>query len=277
MADTRILINTGPSRRGWHRLELAAKCLRLYAMSHLLKIETGTKEPLVRGSLLHIGQAHINAQSRAVARHEDPGRYYNPLDAIEVAAALPEFSPHGPALSGLCIDVTREYMRRYAGERIDVVMVEEVVEAMLGGKYLLTQRWDLCHRDGGGKIWIRDYKSAAKPNASVLCGYSISGQFLAAQLIGRQRYGDAFGGVQLDILGVTPPYKFLRDTTKPMPAALARFSKDMVELEDRLAALAAEGRDPWDYPGAWNEHTCVGRYGPCAYYTLCQWGKNMLD
>lgn len=277
---SKILINTGPSRRGWHRLELALRCLRLYALSHLLKLDSAHRPALVRGSLLHIGMAHIYAQMRAARTGGDPGRYYDPVPAIEVASHLEEYQPYGEQLREICQDVVASYLVT-TPENIDVQAVEEVVEAHFGGKYLLTQRWDLLYKDKSGRFWVRDHKSAAKPNASTIMRYSLSGQFLAAQLIGRARYGDQWGGVELNILGMeknkkTGAYPVIRERVKPAPGALERFSRDMVEMEDRLAKYAEENRDPWDYPGAWHEHACVTAYGACGFYSLCQWGRSSL-
>lgn len=284
VTDGRILLNTGPSERGWHRIELASRCLRLYAFVHLLKLNSGDRTPLVRGSLLHVGCAHFYAQMRAVQQGTDPGRYYDPLDAMALVA--PEWGELGKSLLPLTQQVMQQYMKYRAADAVNyqVVAVEHPVRAMLGGKYLFTQRWDLVLRDRAGLIWICDHKSSSKPGPSTILNYMLSGQFLGARVIAREMFkpedGNPFGGVKINVLGCTPDAKggfaFPRDNLPMADGAVDRFRDDIVALEDRLADLAARRVDPWEYPGAWHEHACQTRYGPCGYVDVCRFGKGSL-
>src|SRR5512142_2081746 len=82
----KILLNTGPSPRGAHRLETILTCPQLYAYLHVLKLDLGDRTPLVRGSLGHVSLAHHYVQLRAVQRGEDPAAFYEPHVAIDQAA-----------------------------------------------------------------------------------------------------------------------------------------------------------------------------------------------
>ena len=58
---SKFLIDPGPSRKGWHRLAKVLRCPRLYALSYKQKHRTSDEppaEPLVKGSLFHVGLAH---------------------------------------------------------------------------------------------------------------------------------------------------------------------------------------------------------------------------
>lgn len=277
VGDTgKILLNTGPSERGWHRLETASRCLRAYAFHYLLKLNQGDKSPLVRGSLLHVGCAHFYSQMRAVQQKTDPGRYYDPLDAMALVA--PDWGELGKNLLPLTQQVMTEYMKARAADAINyrIVNVEEQVRAMLGDKYLFTQRWDLVLLDRAGLVWIMDHKSSSKPGPSTVLNYMLSGQFLGAELIARKMFkerGAQWGGIKINVLGVSNPFSFPRDNLPFRGGAVDRFRDDMVVLEDKLADLEKRGVDPWEYPGAWHEHACNTRYGPCAYTDVCRYGK----
>lgn len=277
--DGRILLNSGPSEHGWSRLSVAARCLRLYAFKYILKINHDDATALVRGSLVHIGLAHFYAQMRAVQQKSDPGRYYDPLEAMALVA--PTFSL-GPSLLPLCQKIVQQYMKWHAGDavRFKVVAVEEQVRATLGGKYPFTQRWDLVLQDKSNLIWVMDHKCSAKPGPTTVVGHMLSGQFLGAQLIGKSMFKEQWGGVKINVLGaIEAPdgqFDYLRDNLPAAPGAVNRFRDDMVALEDRLAYLAANV-DPWEYPGSWNELTCVHRYGVCSSMELCRWGRPVKD
>jgi len=59
------LIDPGPSRKGWHRLQKVLMCPRLYALSYLTDKPVVRKgdppEPLVKGSMLHVALAAPHA------------------------------------------------------------------------------------------------------------------------------------------------------------------------------------------------------------------------
>ena len=52
------LIDSGPSERGWHRIESMLRCPRLYALQHIDGVEFPLTRPLVNGIMLHVALAH---------------------------------------------------------------------------------------------------------------------------------------------------------------------------------------------------------------------------
>ena len=88
------LIDPGPSRKGWHRLAKVLRCPRLYALSYNVEHRTSDEppaEPLIKGSLMHVGLAHHYAQKSDLYDDVD---IYSPADAVEALAQLHERAVH---------------------------------------------------------------------------------------------------------------------------------------------------------------------------------------
>lgn len=281
VSDTKILLNTGPSTRGWHRIQDIMHCPRKYAFRCRLGLGDDPMEdadgPLPRGSLVHVGLAHHYAQLRAVQRGEDPARYWDPCDAIDKAAAV-SFAAYENL--DLIKDIVRCYQAAYAGDRSRVLMVEEQVQVTVRNKWLFTQRYDRVMQDSGGRVWIIDAKTSSAVTAKTTLGYQMSGQLLSAQVIGRILWGEQFAGVRLDYIGVRPQeklpfrYPFTRETMAPAPYAERTVVDTIAWAEQIVERLDVEGADPWKYPAAHHEHACMTRYGPCQFYDLCRWGPS---
>lgn len=278
-SDTKILLNTGPSERGWHRVQDIVHCPRKYAFRRKLGLgddpASDPTGPLPRGSLVHVGLAHHYAQLRAVQRGEDPGRYWDPCDAIDRAAAE-SFKAYEDV--DLVKDIVRCYQAAYAGDRSRVLMVEEQVAVTVKNKWLFTQRYDRVVEDSSGRVWVIDAKTSSAVSARTMLGYGMSGQLLAAQVIGRLTWPDRFAGVRLDFIGVRPEeklpfrYPFTRETLPPAPYAEQTVVDTIEWAEQIVERLEAGNADPWKYPAAHHEHACMTRYGPCQFYDLCRWG-----
>jgi len=268
-AGGRILINTGPSPRGVHRLETALRCPQLHAYTHYVKgaLDGESRDPLVRGSLLHVGLAHYYARMKAEVEGTNPNRFYEPMDAVERAAPL--FGADGMRLREIVIPRVRGYIAHYAVEQFDIVSVEELVATMVGG-YPLTARWDLVVRDRSGKFWIYDHKGTASIDAKSTSRYDLSLQFLAMQWMGREKWGEFFGGVRVNLVGFQRE-GFTRVSPAPAPWALAHFPQTVQDAEAIIERNAL--RDPWEWPKAFSEQVCMTAYGPCPAVTLCEWGK----
>ena len=93
------------------------------------------------------------------------------------------------------------------------------------------------------------------------------------QWFGRGIYGDAFGGARVNLLQCTGAFKSVQLTMDAAPNMLAHFPQVVCDIEERISALEAEGRDPWEYPRQANEHVCITPYGRCPGFELCRWGK----
>ena len=165
----RLLIFTGPSPRGWHRLQLFLECPQRYAWNYIAGLKGINEDapPLVKGSLVHLGLAQHYAQIREKQNGRDPKLYFDPIEAIDV---MIEAKPHWKEHGELAKRVIDAYLLKWRNERFKVVAVEELLEAEIEG-YRFTGRMDLVVEDSAGKVWIIDHKTtgtAPSPTTQVL-------------------------------------------------------------------------------------------------------------
>jgi hypothetical protein len=273
-----ILINTGPSARGWHRLEAYLRCPQLYAWGYGRggRVEdTGAVfanrfpagNALVRGSIGHAGLAHLYAKQLAISRNEDPGLFYPSTVAMEMVADT--FGPIGEKMLPVATAMVRGYVREYFSERLDLIGVESPVETEFYG-HRYTARVDLIYRDRAGKIWFLDHKLVSKIEHKVHRRYVLSGQFLGMMHLGARLYGQEFGGVQVNLLGVTGAYR--RFVPEPAPFMLGQFPEIVRMAEEGIADVERRVRENLPIPASPSEHTCFGPYGACPAFELCRWG-----
>ncbi len=285
-AQVKILLNTGPSARGWHRLEAFLRCPRLFALGYGRSGESEEMmamnrkrfppaEPLVRGSMAHAGLAHLYARLKASRAGEDPERYYRPSEAVSLVAAT--FGDMGVELLTPVLGILNAYVARYASEAttMRVVGIEHLltmeVEPDKPGwpkEILYTARADLIHERTDGKVWIMDHKCVGKIESKSIERYALSGQFLGLQHLGWKTYGECFGGVELNLLGMKGP-TFLRQVIDPAPWALEHFLDTVRHVEEGIARFEATG----EAPGSFSEFTCMTPYGKCPAFHMCRFGE----
>lgn len=263
----KILIFTGPSERGWHRVESMLRCPTLYAFKQAGGEEEEERGPLVRGSLGHVGLAHYYARLGALQHGKDPEAYYEPSDAIEIV---------GKQMGGLALTFIESMQRlilayhaHYAGERMTVKEIEVPVEMLFNGRHRMTQRFDLVVTDANGRCYVWDHKVVSKIDGKTQHRYDLSGQFLEMHWQGRNRYGDAFAGLRVNLLQADGS-KFVRVTPDPAPAALQKFPDTVAHGEDLIERY--KDLAPFDYPRTFSEQTCMTAYGRCPAWDFCRWG-----
>lgn len=279
----KILLNCGPSESGWHAREAFLRCPRLYAYEHELHSGgTGDNDALDLGSLVHVALAHYYKQLQCRQRGEDPSAYYDPNDAVDLAARVMHDPFMGPReliperlvyLASTAKAMFQAYASAYYGETFEVLHVEEVFSAILRNKYPFTARIDLIVKDKAGKVWIFDHKTMFKLETKSILSYTLSGQILMLATIGHATWRNDFGGVRINLLGKVAPYKFARESPQPVPGALSSIIDSIVYAEEGIAALKASGLDPARWPAVFSDLICVHRYGPCRHFDRCRWGK----
>lgn len=279
-----ILIDSGPSERGWHRLEAYTRCPQLYAWGYGQAGAGGEAAerartsfpptfPLVRGSIGHVGLAHCYARLKAIQEGTDPENYYLPLDAMRLVAE--KFGELGAEALPTAVRAVKAYARRYGTEPFKVIAVEEAAETrFLGWRY--TARLDLVVEDLGGKVWIIDHKFVSKIEAKVQRRYTLSGQFLGLAHLGHRIYGDRFGGVRLNLIGCNVA-GFDRVSPEPAPWMLTKFPAVVQHAEEGIARLERLIEQGADLPASPSEHTCMGSYGECPAFELCRWGQMIVN
>lgn len=247
-------------------MESYAVCPQRYAYRHILGIDCGSKMPLVRGGLVHVGLAHHFVMMKAGI---NPNDYWTPSEAIDLVAASD--GELGQELKPLVHSAVEAYIDQHK-DWFEVVLVEEEIQATLKDTWLFTMRWDLAWRDASGRYWLVDHKTTGNLRSKGPSCYDHSGQVLAMQYLGSKVWGNQFGGVILNFIGMKPPFTFAQRQPAPAPNLVNHIVDDLCYLEEGIARLEASGRDPKEWPRAVHEHACHTRYGECDYYDLCSWG-----
>lgn len=151
---SKILIDTGMSPRGWSYYGNFARCPHLFALVRLGGYNEQT-EPLIKGTMGHITQAHLHVRWQCEQTGQNPDAYYTPEDALwEWVGAHPEGKP----FHALMIEVFRRYVARYPQPPGKIIGVEHMLRGVIGycngvwGLWTLAdgQDWfDLPWRTGG--------------------------------------------------------------------------------------------------------------------------------
>ena len=272
------LIDPGPSRKGWHRLQAVLQCPRKYALYTASKASPRavTSPPLIKGTLMHTALAHH------YALNQDPARgVYSPLDALEVQAERQlnpaEWKKHIPVVSQTYL----AYELNWRLEQWEVVSIERDLAATIEDKekqeaYLYTQRADLIVRNPQtGLIYIVDHKTTSRLTSKTLRRYTLSGQFRGYNFFGRGLLGNQFGGVVLNMIQWPQKNKaanFQRTDLDPAPYADKTFRDTVILAERCIRDLTPKHDTPLAWPGVHHEHACWTAYGPCDHYDTCTWG-----
>ncbi len=165
----KLLIDPGPSEAGWHRIQSVMKCPTLYQLSRTTPWPS--TEPLVKGSLVHVGLAHLYKQKQLRDKGKNWGKYYDPHEAIAVAA----LNGHAESDSDLWMELApvaqrtlREYVEYWAaGGDLDRHWKVLSVERELRCHVTDVEQWqlgdDLALREPGdppSRLWSGVEKTA---------------------------------------------------------------------------------------------------------------------
>jgi len=180
------------------------------------------------------------------------------------------FGDLGAQMLPVAAKVVRAYAEHFGREKWKIIGVEKEEETRFG-QYLYTARVDLEYEDRAGKIWFMDHKLVSKLEAKVLNRYTLSGQILGLMHLGSRKYGDQFGGVQLNLLGVNP-ISFIRHVPDPAPWLLERFPELVIQAEEAISRTEELLRQNLVVPASPSEFTCYNSYGRCPAFELCRWG-----
>lgn len=272
----RLILITGPSPRGWHRIQTMLECPQKYAYTYLYKMEgaddgEGDRTPLVRGSLLHLGLAHYYKRIQRRQQQEDPDLYYTPAEAIRLYASIMKglYKDHAEDM----VQCLQAYEDHYAmRENYKILHVEELFSAYIG-KYYYTGRLDLVVEDSRGQVWALDHKGSGRIEAKHREFYAMSGQLIGYRWLARSAFGTRFAGFKLNLIQHgNNNFQFERPAISPTPYLNSRFTQTILDAEERIEALEASGRAVDEWPLAMNEMTCYGRYGACPHTEKCRWG-----
>lgn len=277
------LIDPGPSERGWHRLQSAMRCLRLYALREKAGLRFAPSAPLVNGSLLHVGLAHLYQRQKERQTGGNPDKWLTPHQAVSLAAQRGSDSGEAPHLwlSGVSIVNTAlsEYMAHWDDRGWRILEVEKELRATIGG-HLYTQRADLIVESNNTKqVFIVDHKSCYTIHAKTQTQHILDGQFIGYQRFGRALYGNQFSGVIVNRVKLKPPIQFARGPVEPAPLAVRDFPDLIVEVEKRIAEQESrpDNQDPFTWPPAFSSQVCTSKYGKCSAWNICRFGLHAQE
>jgi len=267
--EKRILV-TGPSPRGWHRLQQVLECPAKYAWGYLdPDKEKKERDPLVKGSLIHLGLAHHYQRLMESQQGRDPDLYYTPKEAIRLYADIA--GGLSAKWADLACEVIDTYLERYRQENWTILAVESLADGQIGG-YRFTGRFDLVYRDRQGRVWVVDHKTTTRIDSSQRQFYSISGQMMGYRLLARQQYGADLAGIRINMIQHTGTMKFQRFDLSPAPHMLREFPRTVAFAEKLIQKWTEHSTDPRDWPMVTSELVCWHRYGRCDHLEKCKWG-----
>jgi hypothetical protein len=122
------LIDTGPSGNGWSFYGDFHLCMHYGALARIASIPD-MSEPLVKGTMGHILQAHQHARWQAEQERTDPDAFYPPEMALDIWLMQ---HPEGLPFRDVMIETFRRYMARYPDPPGRVIGVETPVKAVFG-------------------------------------------------------------------------------------------------------------------------------------------------
>ena len=287
--DDPAVIFTGPSPRGWHRLQQAAECLQRYAWSY----ENGPKEdiskkpPLAIGSLIHLALAQWYSRMKQEQEGKNPNEFMDPVEAVRLVAQVQGNEKHVANV----VETFHNYRKRYWQDLNNrrIVAVEVLydgtldpgpMEALAGEKsYRLTGRLDLMYEDLGGRLIASDHKTTGRLTKRHKEYFAVSGQMLGYAHIVRQKHPD-LASFEINLIqhagqGDT---KFERIFLPRRPALEAQFVARARDIEKSIelmqAEMAAGKRKVDEWPKVMSELGCYHRYGACDHIDKCMYGAD---
>jgi hypothetical protein len=192
------------------------------------------------------------------------------MEAVELIAKLEKTEEHIP-------DIRRTfeaYVDRYWDDEqtLKILDIEALHQTMIAGRYLFTGRFDLVVEDMMGQVFVVDHKTTGFMKSAQKEFYAVSGQLLGYAHMAREKHGDRFAGVKLNIVQVGQKPAFDRVNLARSPYLEQRFVQSVVDIEESIEKMEASGRTYDNWPKAMNELTCYHRYGACNFIDQCRFG-----
>ena len=266
------IILTGPSPRGWHRLQTAAECLQKYAWGYENgpRKDISKKPPLAIGTLIHLALAHHYARMKQEQEGKNPNEYLDPVESVRLVARVQGTEEHVPNV----VETYEAYRQRYWQDIHErrIFAVETLFDGTIG-TYRLTGRVDLMFHDLGGRLWGSDHKSSGRLTKRHKEYFSVSGQLLGYEHICRQKHPD-LAGFKINLIqhcGRGEP-SFDRINLPAREALKKQFVDRAIDIERSIERVKAEGRPVDQWPKAMSELVCYHRYGACDYIDQCRMG-----
>lgn len=265
------LIVSTPSSMGWSKLGTMLMCPRKFALQYLQERteEEERKEPnpaLVKGILIHLGLAHYYASK---IEDHDPTSVYTFDEAIyKKCEQIESWYPYLSVSHETLVQYIFHYSRQNEDARMKVLGVEKLIKTKID-EQTITGRVDLIAEDTVGKVWFVDHKTTNKIDEQQQY-YAASGQMIGYQYIGREMYGDKFGGMLLNLIKVADDQEDAVFERHRVSASETMLDGWPTTVRHSLALMEnLKGKELEEYPMAMHELICQHRYGPCRFMKNC--------
>lgn len=147
-----MLIDSGPSERGWSFYASYFRCLKLGAILRL-GILDDSSDARTRGTLGHIGLGHLHIRWMLQQQGGDPGMYYPPDVAMAVwSEQHTEGTPHLQQMQ----EVIRRYAAKFTAPPGRILGVETTMKGVLGMRGDTFGLWLLANPESLDSTWRAD-------------------------------------------------------------------------------------------------------------------------
>lgn len=302
---TPIRINTSRSRLGWSTFEYSLVCPQAAAYDQAgrkAEEELPTNHPpFIKGTLMHVALAHhcartaidkvgtvkINGQEVKSTKVLMTPHQALDFEAQEADEALVN-AGRAPVWGGYAGPILAK-LDTYLGSMaaVDQYMVPLYIETEFGYRvqgtspllpghvfdFIATSRLDLVVLDQKtGKILIDDHKTTVRMDDAFTRAYGMSGQIALQREIGRERFGDQFGGMFLRGFQ-WEPFKFVRQPPISNPLLQGQL-RDQLLFRAALMRVLKQNKTPLDeYPKAASPGICEHKWGTCRWLNRCRFGS----
>lgn len=252
-------IETGQSKKGYHRLDLLMRCPRAFGFREILHLVPFT---------------YSRAPALGTAIHQGLAAHYSNRSYLEGLESAPPQWAYAVPDAKRCL---QSYVENYAFEPFEVLGVEVELEVLIHGDQPFTRRVDLVARSKlDRKLYILDHKTAGRVSARMKT-VEHDGTLFSQTLVGAatipQRFGGTFGGVILNLIETGGKTWRFRRETLVFPAQILRDAPNAIRYWSAQAdAWIASGLSPWQFPQTFH---CSENYG-CDYYDLCRYGPSAV-
>lgn len=265
------LIVSTQSPMGWSKIGTMLMCPRKYALQYLgqphKNEEKKSPNPaLVKGILIHLALAHYYESKKP---QHNPNDVYTFDEAMyKKCEQIPEWYPYLSVSHETVVQYIFNYCRKNEDSKMKVLDVEKLIKTKIG-EQTITGRVDLIAEDLDGKVWFVDHKTTNKIEEQKQY-YSASGQMIGYQYIGKEMYGDKFGGMLLNLIKLADDQEDAIFVRYRIEASQSMLEGWKVSVKHSLSLMdSLKGKDISEYPMAMHELICQHRYGPCRFIEKC--------
>lgn len=269
-------IDTGRSRAGWSSYGSFRKCPRKWAYENVYGLGSRGGGARGLGTLVHelLARHYLvkGGDTSQPSIESILGTVGNGMkaDAVDLARSrIMSYALQYSAEDWMPVAVEKEHRIGFLPQADGSVLR---VDADTPGSILYTARIDLVVKDGEGRVWCVDHKTASQIRESTHQRYGLHGQFHGLWHIGQHHYGEAFSGTLINFVQTWAGERFLRVRPPAAPSMIANFPKLIHATASEMELWKKHAKTADDWPTTSHETVCVSSYGVCDHALRCRFG-----